>query len=147
RFRLRLRIPAWAQGAEARVGEATAASVEPGRYLELEREWRDGEVVALSLPMRARVHRRGYRNVQESRSPDGSAVRQLVRQHRYVAFSRGPLAYATGLVDGYRDREVVRLTEDDAAVRIETLADPAGGPAPVLRLHPAERPALDFQPY
>ena len=147
RLRIRVRIPAWATSATARVAGAPAMDVVAGEYLDLVREWRDGDVVELSLPMAPRVHRRGYRNVQESRAPDGSAVRQLVREHRYVAFSRGPLAYATGLVDGYRDREVVRLPEEDADVRIETVDDPAGGPAPYLRLHPDTRTPIDFQPY
>lgn len=147
RLRLRLRIPAWAAGATARIGDGADRPVEPGRYLDLVRDWRDGDVVTLALPMRPRVHRRRYRNVQESRAPDGSAVRQQVRHHAWIAFGRGPLAYATGLVDGYCDREVVRLPGDDAAIALQELAPADGELAPVLRLHPEGRAPIDFRPY
>jgi len=145
-FRVRLRVPAWAEGATLRLPGEAARVVEAGRHAEIERTWSPGDEVVLSLPMRPRVHRRSYRNVQESRAPDGSPVRQQVREDAWVAFTRGPLVYATGLVDGYRTSETVRLPEDDAAVRIEEL--PAAGDGAVgLRLHLAERPPIDFQPY
>jgi uncharacterized protein len=147
RFRLRLRVPGWAQGATLTVtGEATVPAP-PGRYADIEREWSPGDTVALSLPMLPRVHRRSYRNIQESRAPDGSPVRQQVLHHGHAAFTRGPLVYATGLVDGYKTMEVVRLPETDDDVRIEQLPSPAGGPAPTLRVHFDARSPIDFLPY
>src|SRR5690606_27293247 len=86
-----------------------------------------------------------YRNVQESFAPDGSPVRQQVLHYAYAAFSRGPLAYATGLVDGYRTAETVRLPEDDAAVRLEELPADADG-AVGLRLHLDERAPIAVRP-
>ena len=146
RFRLRLRVPSWADGATLSVAGAAAVAVEPGRYADIEREWSPGDEVSLALPMRPRVHRRAYRNVQESRAPDGSTVRQQVLDQRYVAFTRGPLVYATGLVDGYRTGETVRLPDDDAAIRLEELP-PDAGPGVALRLHLDERAPIDFRPY
>ena len=147
RFRLRLRIPEWADGATLRLpGDACGREVDAGRYADVERVWSNGDEVVLGLPMRPRVHRRTCRNVQASRAPDGSPVRQQVLDYGYVAFTRGPLVYATGLVDGYRTREVVRLPDDDAAVVLEQVpstVDAAVG----LRLHPEGRPAIDFHPY
>ncbi len=148
RFRLRVRIPAWAEAATLRVaGEVHAGDIVPGRYADIERTWSPGDTVLLSLPMRPRVHRRAYRNIQESRAPDGSPVRQQVLHFPYVAFSRGPLVYATGLIDGYKTSEIVRLPDDDAQILLDEL--PPGGvdEATGLRLHPADRASIDFHPY
>ncbi|MCW5579732.1 MAG: glycoside hydrolase family 127 protein [Luteimonas sp.] len=145
RFRLRVRVPTWAEGATLSVAGAAPMAVVAGAYAEVERDWSPGDSLVLSLPMRPRIHRRAYRNVQESRAPDGSPVRQQVLEYRYVAFTRGPLVYATGLVDGYRTAETVRLPEDDAAIRLEEV--PVTGPAVGLRLHAEGRTPIDFQPY
>ena len=74
RFPLLLRIPAWAEGAEVRVG----ASREPvvaraGAFCRVEREWRGGTELSLRLPMRPRL-RAGFRGA--------------------VAVERGPLVYS-----------------------------------------------------
>lgn len=147
RFRLRVRIPAWAEGATMVIaGDARAHAVEAGRYADVDRTWSPGDTVSLTLPMRPRMHRRANRNVQESRAPDGTAVRQQVMEYRYIAFTRGPLAYATGLVDGYRTSEIVQLPGGDAALGLEELPpDPDGVVG--LRFHPEGRPAIDFAPY
>lgn len=56
RFALKLRIPGWlaARGEHPRVrvnGRAVPVRVRPGRYAEIERHWRRGDVVELSTPM------------------------------------------------------------------------------------------------
>lgn len=52
RFKLRLRIPYWANGANVRInGVAQTLPVEPGRYLTLDREFADGDRIDLALPM------------------------------------------------------------------------------------------------
>ncbi len=57
RFPLHLRVPAWAEGAELRIGEA-AEPMAPAAFHRLERDW-DGETaLTLRLPMRPRVERR-----------------------------------------------------------------------------------------
>lgn len=146
RFRVRVRVPAWAEGATLSVAGGMPEPVAAGAYADVEREWSSGDELMLTLPMRPCIHRRMYRNVQESRAPDGSPVRQQVLCYGYVAFGRGPLAYATGLIDGYRIGETVRLPDDDAAIRLEELpADETG--AVGLRLHLDERAPIDFHPY
>lgn len=53
---LRLRIPAWAQGARARVnGQFVAPEPVPGTYLVVKRRWNTGDSVELDLPMRPRL--------------------------------------------------------------------------------------------
>jgi len=83
RLALRLRVPAWARGAQVRVnGEAGRARPRPGRYLCLEREWREGDRVELRLPM----------SLQAEPMPDDPEL---------AAITYGPLVLA-GLADGER---------------------------------------------
>ncbi len=51
RFPLALRIPGWCERASARLNGGTAIAGAPASFLTLLREWRDGDQVALSLPM------------------------------------------------------------------------------------------------
>lgn len=55
RFTLRLRIPAWSQNSSVRVNNIPVRNIEPGRYIELQRQWRGGDRIALDLdlPLRA----------------------------------------------------------------------------------------------
>ncbi|MBZ5584317.1 MAG: glycoside hydrolase family 127 protein [Acidobacteriia bacterium] len=58
RFRIRVRVPAWAaREMQIRVNGAVAAAGKPGSYARLDREWRDGDTIAFSLPMEFRVTR------------------------------------------------------------------------------------------
>jgi len=57
-FPLLLRIPEWAEGAEIEInGKAEKEAPLPDAFHRLEREWRDGDVVQLTLPMKIRVTR------------------------------------------------------------------------------------------
>lgn len=83
-FALRIRHPSWAgEGYAVTVnGEAAEVGSELGGYTTIEREWRDGDVVKVELPMSLAIEP----------LPDGSD---------YVAFRYGPiiLAAATGTDD------------------------------------------------
>ena len=51
-FPLYLRIPSWCKGARAKVnGKTVGGDLAAGKYLRIEREWQDGDKVALELPM------------------------------------------------------------------------------------------------
>ena len=143
-FTLRLRIPAWAQGASLRVNSELAQPLPPGGYSELRRRWCAGDRVEVQLPMAIELHQRSHRNVQESRAPDGTAVRQQVLDDAYVAITRGPLVYATGLVDGFKTQETLRLPDSPQAGWLELHA---AEPLPVIRLSTRDRAPLDFTPY
>ena len=146
RFTLKLRIPAWCHDADARIdGRDADTALVPGRYAVLDRDWSGDEVVHLHLPMPACLHRAANRNVQVSRAPDGSAVEQEVLRYDYVAVTRGPLVYATGLVDGYKLDETLRLPPD-AAAALRVLPAEAGA-APRVELSPVGRPPLLYAPY
>ena len=54
-FPLYLRIPAWAEGASVSLnGEDQAIAEAAGRYVRIQREWQEGDVVSLRLPMTVR---------------------------------------------------------------------------------------------
>ena len=143
-FSLRLRGPAWAHGATLRVNDEPARPLEPGCYTTLQRRWLPGDRVTLLMPMPVQLHRRSNRNVQESRAPDGSLVQQQVLDDPYVALTRGPLVYATGLIDGFKTQETVRLPTTPQTQWLQLLSD---NPLPVVRLSPEGRAPLDFTPY
>lgn len=145
RFDLRLCIPAWAEDCSVQInGEPAATTARAGTYFPLHREWHSGDVVTLQLPMRPQLHYRTHRNIQESRAPDGSPVRQQVLHFDYAAVTRGPLVYATGLIDGFKTEETLRLPPQP---RWELLPPANGGEGPALRLELGYREALVFQPY
>jgi hypothetical protein len=147
RFPLRLRIPSWAEHATIRLNGAPGPAATPDTYAVLEREWHAGDVIALDFPMAPRLHRRTHRNVQESRAPDGSPVAQEVLRHDYVAITRGPLVYSTGLIDGYKTEETIRLPRGDGRAGLSDSAPLAGSSAPTVRLAPVGRAPLVFVPY
>ena len=144
RFRIRVRIPQWATGARIKVNDAALAeSFEPGSFATLDRQWRSGDEIAMSFPMIPLLHRKTHRNVQESVAPDGGAVRQEVLRFYYVAVTRGPLVYATGLIDGFKMEETIRLGGEP---RIE-MVDAQEGEGPAIRVNLEGRPSLVFHPY
>jgi DUF1680 family protein len=146
-FAIYVRIPTWAEGASVRVnGDSVASSPPLGAYVPIQRTWRAGDVIALSFPMRPRPHRRTNRNVQESQAPDGFYVSQEVLHFDYLALTRGPLVYATGLIDGYKIEETLRVDSTPSDAWLETVPTTSGN-GPDLRLRPVGRSPLIFSPY
>lgn len=147
-FVVQLRIPAWADGARLLVnGEAQALPLTPGSFARVERNWFSGDELLLELPMRVATHRRLQQNTQESRAPDGSPVAQQVLRFEYFALSRGPLVYATELIDGFKTEETIRLPETPQDEWLETLPAGPDDEGPQIRLHLGYRPPLSFSPY
>lgn len=143
RFTVRVRIPSWAIAPSLAVnGRAVDGAVEAGTFVALTRQWSDGDQIEAYFPARPRMHRRTNRNVQESLAPDGSPIRQEVLREEFVAFTHGPLAYATGLIDGFKTSESVCLPDDppEAWLRHDT-----SGPSLTAEL--SCRPPLVFTPY
>lgn len=111
-FAVQVRVPDWAKGARLTInGAAADVLIQPGTFACVRRLWRTGDQIELSFPMAPVPHFRSHSNVQESRAPDGSPVRQLVMRFDYVAVTRGPLVYASGLIDGFKTDETLRLNE------------------------------------
>src|SRR5438874_871769 len=84
-FALRLRVPGWATGSRLTVnGADVSMPFEAGTYAVLSRDWRPGDVVELSLPMR----------VRRLASHPG-----LLENAGRVALARGPLVYCVEQAD------------------------------------------------
>ena len=144
RFTLRLRIPAWAEAFGVRVnGEALDPAVDDHGFACITRTWRSGDTIELAFPMLPRLHHATQRNVQESLAPDGSPVAQEMLHFEYVALTRGPLVYATGLVDGYKLDETLLLPPGPSSEWLSEIQ----GALPLLELRPLQRPPLRYEPW
>lgn len=148
RFSVALRIPDWADRAVVAVnGIPEPVKTVAGTYLTLHREWSPGDSISVGFPLRPRLHEQSNRSVQESRAPDGSPVSQEVLRQDYAAITRGPLVYATSLIDGYKNEETIELPEDRSRVKMELLEPPPGCEGPAIRLSLGSRGPLVFVPY
>ena len=147
RFGVSVRIPGWASEVTLRInGKPTDIHCEAGRYAIIDRDWQVGDVITLELPMTPIVHRRQMQNIQQSFAPDGSPVAQEVLHYDYVAVTRGPLVYASDLIDGYRTGETLLLDEAPFSEWLHVL--PAEGNAgPEIELHSRRRKPLKLSPY
>jgi len=145
-FTLALRMPSWAAEAQATVNGERIGGATAGDWLRIRRSWQDGDVVTLELPMLPTLHRQVSQNTQESLAPDGSPVAQQVMRYDYAAITRGPLVYATGLIDGFKTEETLRLPANPAAA-LELLPAPEGCEGPAIRLNLGYRAPLTFLPY
>jgi len=125
RFAVDVRIPDWVEHPVLRVGDETIEAT-PGSFARIERDWEPGDVITLDLPMPVRVHQATQRNVQESLAPGGVPVAQEVMHYDFLAVTRGPLAFATGLVDGFKRGETLRFSgapkvvADGDTIRLES---------------------------
>ena len=147
-FSIRLRIPAWAAQATIRVnGVDWPTPAQAGTFVALKRHWQDNDEIALQFPMQPVMHEKSSFNVQESKAPDGAPVSQEVMRFDYVAITRGPLVYATGLIDGFKMEETIRLAEGNRADLLEVIETPSGYEGPAIRLNLGYRAPLVFVPY
>jgi Beta-L-arabinofuranosidase, GH127 middle domain/Beta-L-arabinofuranosidase, GH127 catalytic domain len=68
-FPLQLRIPAWAESAKITVNGSAVEGVEAGKFHTIERTWKKGDKVVLSLPMRVRASESYNNSVVVERGP------------------------------------------------------------------------------
>jgi hypothetical protein len=82
-FPLYLRIPGWCEKPALQMnGKKTAVSAEPRTFLVLDRTWKDGDTVELTLPMEVKL-------------------RYWLRNGNTVSVDRGPLTYALKIGEKY----------------------------------------------
>ncbi|HRZ36286.1 MAG TPA: glycoside hydrolase family 127 protein [Candidatus Paceibacterota bacterium] len=82
-FPLYLRVPAWCANPEVRInGALEPVEARPLSFIRLERQWNDGDIVRLDLPMEV-------------------ALRTWTRNHGSVSVDRGPLTYALKIGERY----------------------------------------------
>ncbi|HOX55358.1 MAG TPA: glycoside hydrolase family 127 protein [Candidatus Paceibacterota bacterium] len=76
KFPLYLRIPQWCENASVKInGRSVKCAAKPLSYVVLEREWRDGDVVSVRLPMEV-------------------SVRKWEKNQNAVSVDRGPLTFS-----------------------------------------------------
>ena len=82
---INLRIPAWSENAIIAInGEESQLDLVPGRYVQIKRLWKSGDIMDLELPMEARL----------------IEANPLVEETRnQVAVKRGPVVYCLESVD------------------------------------------------
>jgi uncharacterized protein len=115
-WRIALRVPAWADGAELACGDRRRR-VGPG-YAEMERDWRPGDELRLDLPVAPRWTRP---------DPRVDAVRGC------VAAERGPLVYCVESVDQGPDVRLDEVVVDASAPPADQGGDRGLGGAVTLR--------------
>jgi len=69
KFPLRLRIPAWVEGAQVIVGDAAPINAQPNTFHTIDREWSGVTTIVLHLPMKVRIERRFNNSVALLRGP------------------------------------------------------------------------------
>ena len=68
-FPVRLRIPGWARGAQVRVNNKMIEPCEPGTFVNIERRWKQGDLVEMRFPMRPRITRWYQDSIVVERGP------------------------------------------------------------------------------
>ncbi len=96
-FPLYLRVPGWCAKAEVAVnGRRGAAVSAPGKFAVIDREWKDGDRVTLSLPMTV-------------------SVRQWPERHDSVSIDYGPLTFSLKIGENYVQRDSSKTAIGDSA--------------------------------
>lgn len=138
-FPLWIRIPSWAEGASVAVnGKPAGETPVPGRYCKLLREWKHGDEVRLTFPMKLKVHLKTYTVDHHG---------QEIVKMDYFALTRGPLLYATGLIDGYKKEETVKIPKLFAEAQFSAAPVPPGFNGPAFQLNLPGRNPILFLPY
>ncbi|MDT0317633.1 glycoside hydrolase family 127 protein [Streptomyces millisiae] len=109
---LALRVPGWARGATATLGDRPAVPADPG-WLRLTRLWRPGDRLVLDLPPRVRA---------VASHPHLDATRGT------LALLRGPLVYCVEQQDAGASVDDLLLAPDDLPSLHEGVGDPDLGP-------------------
>jgi DUF1680 family protein len=122
-FPLRLRVPAWADGAKVRVNGEEGPRPDAGTFHTLERVWKPGDQVLLDLPMRVRAVTRNRNALSLCRGPLVLALkieeelRQIggeVPHADWAVYPRSPWNYG------------LALRRDDPERSMRIVARPAG---------------------
>ena len=108
-FPLYLRIPGWAAGATVSVnGEAQAVNAAGDDYIRIERTWRTGDVVELTLPMKV-------------------SVQTWEKNKNSVSVNYGPLTFSLKIAESYHLVDSRQATMWDS--KWQAGADPSKWPA------------------
>ncbi len=113
-FPLYLRIPAWCQSPQVAVNRTKAKlNAADGKFIRIEREWKDGDTVTLRLPMKV-------------------SVQTWTRNHDSVSVNYGPLTFSLKIGERYERRDSTKTAMGDSSWQPN--ADPTKWPS--FEIHP-----------
>jgi hypothetical protein len=95
-FPLYLRLPAWCQSPQVSVNGAETKVNAGGKYVRIEREWKNGDVVTLRLPMQI-------------------SVQQWTRNHDSVSVNYGPLTFSLKIGERYERHDSIKTAIGDSS--------------------------------
>jgi hypothetical protein len=108
-FPLYLRIPAWCKAADVALnGKKISAKVSAGKYVRIEREWKNGDVVTLDLPMEV-------------------SVKTWTANHNSVSVNYGPLTFSLKIGEQFVRQDSSRTAIGDSSW--QKTADPSKWPS------------------
>jgi hypothetical protein len=108
-FPLYLRIPGWCQSATISInGKDILTRPEPGKYVRIEREWKNNDTVVLNLPMKI-------------------SVQTWAANHGSVSVDYGPLTFSLKIGENYIRQNSTQTAIGDS--RWQKTADPSQWPA------------------
>lgn len=114
KFPLYLRIPGWCARPTIKLnGAEERLDVQPGQFVRIEREWKNGDVVTLRLPMQV-------------------SVRQWERNHNSVSVDYGPLTFSLKIGERYDRHDSTKTAIGDSSW--QQGADPSKWPS--YEIHP-----------
>lgn len=109
KFPLYLRIPAWCPSPQVSInGVETRVNATTGKYLRLEREWKNDDVVTLRLPMQV-------------------SVQKWTRNHDSVSVNYGPLTFSLKIGERYDRQDSTKAAVGDS--NWQKTADPSKWPS------------------
>lgn len=112
-FPLYLRIPGWCPSATVWVnGKKVSVAPEAGKYVRLERAWKNGDAVALKLPMRV-------------------SVQHWTANHDSVSVNYGPLTFSLKIGEEYVQKDSTHTAIGDSSWQAS--ADPSRWPSFEIR--------------
>jgi hypothetical protein len=113
-FPFYLRIPAWCDSPQVSInGTMTDLKAGGGRFIRIAREWKQGDVVTLRLPMKI-------------------SVQKWTRNHDSVSVHYGPLSFALKIGERYQREDSVKTAIGDS--KWQKGADPSKWPS--YEIHP-----------
>ncbi len=125
-FPLFLRIPGWCRSVEVQLnGREVAPEGVPGNWLELNREWKQGDTVRLNFPMELRVRdwKASKDSVSVSRGPLTYSLRIGERWEKYGGTDQWP-AYEVYPTSAWNYGLVVDLEHPEASFEVIEKAGP-----------------------
>lgn len=135
---VRIRIPSWCRSPRVDVNGESGPVAVAGEYLQLNLGEMRTATVRATFPMVPRILKAAHTIDHHGQ--------EIVRDD-YFAVMRGPLAYATGLHDGYKKSETLRAPHLNLETRFDTGSYEAGDLGPALHLNLPGHAPVEYRPY